>query len=51
MRTAVAIFFVLCAIFLFILSLQAELTKEGFPHHKHASGHPHLPAHSGHGVK
>jgi len=51
MRTAVAIFFVLCAIFLFILSLQAELAKEGFPHHKHTSGHAHLPAHSGHSVK
>lgn len=43
MRTAVAIFFVLCAIFLFVLSLQAELTKEGLPHHKHGppSAHAH----------
>ncbi|HZU45271.1 MAG TPA: hypothetical protein VE994_21515 [Terriglobales bacterium] len=42
MRTAVAIFFVICAIFLFILSLHGELANEGIPHHKHATGsHPH----------
>ena len=36
MRSAVAIFFVLCAIFLFILSLHAELVNEGLSHHQHA---------------
>jgi len=51
MRTAVAIFFVVCAIFLFILSLQAELTKEGIPHHKHAAGNSGTDARYGHGLK
>lgn len=36
MRSAVAIFFVLCAIFLFILSLHAELVNEGLSHHQRA---------------
>ena len=51
MRSAVAIFFVLCAIFLFVVSLRAELVNEGISHHKPGHGEPGTHAHAGHRAK